>query len=625
MKKIQFGIYAWLLCASTSAQFNVLTSPVINNDSTVTFRINAPNAKHVEVKGQFKSGSTPLVKEEKGIWSATVKIKRADIYPYNFIVDGVPVADPGNKLVFPNESFKSSLLEIPNANALYTVNKVPHGKVHYCTYFSRVLNEHRNVLVYTPAEYDLSPQKQYPVFYLISGTTDTEETWFKAGRANTILDNLIARSQAEPMIVVMPYGYMNNGTPRPSTMKAGEMYDTFAREMTECIMPYVEKNYRTINDRDYRAIGGFSRGGGQSMFTALKHPDRFGWLGSFSAYLTPEVMEKYIPNLKEKANSLNMLWFCVGTGDFLYKDVVHNMEYFDKMGIEYEHITRKGGHTWMHARYCLAETYKKLFRNKRESKDFPGMMIDSGSLPGYSIYYPTDFKERAAISALPVFVFGNGGCSHCSAEYLPLFNKLVKNGYIVIAIGTIDGKLADIPQDFAMAGREDNLLDAVDWICKQNAQTDSEFYHTVDCHHIAVSGHSCGGAQAIAASYDPRIKSTIVLNAGMGKMEMAGASAKSLKNFHHPVLYLIGGPKDIAYKNAALDFDSINHVPIVSANFPVGHGGTYTQPEGGLFGEITLMWLDWQLKGKETSSKFFLNSKWRKKNYPQCDYEMKGF
>lgn len=132
------------------------------------------------------------------------------------------------------------------------------------------------------------------------------------------------------MIVVMPYGYMNNGTPGPSTPEATGMYQTFSREMTECIMPYVEKNFRTFNDRHHRAIAGFSRGGGQSMFTALTHPDKFGWLGSYSAYLTPQVMDKFFPDLKATSSQLHMLWMCVGTSDFLYKDVIRNQQYFDK-------------------------------------------------------------------------------------------------------------------------------------------------------------------------------------------------------------------------------------------------------------------------------------------------------
>lgn len=626
MKTLLVWMCTIFCCSTLNAQYNVLNSPINNSDGSVTFRIHAPQAKQVSVQGQFQSGNFPMQKDEKGIWSVTIKPAKADIYPYHFIMDGVKIADPGNALTFPNESFKSSLLEMPNPESLYTINPIPHGKVHYCTYRSHVLNQYRTAVIYTPAEYNYTPGKQYPVFYLISGTTDTEETWYKAGRANTILDNLIANGQAEPMIVVMPYGYMNNGTPRPNTPEAGEMYDVFARELTECIMPYVEQNYRTINDRNHRAIAGFSRGGGQSMFAALKHADKISWLGSYSAYLTPQVMEKYFPNLTELANSLNMLWFCVGKDDFLYEDVIRNQQYFDEKGIRYEMDEREGNHTWMHARHCLAETYKKLFKDKKESEQFSGMMVDATALPGYSIFYPANLQEMVAKHGqLPVYIHGNGACSHKWGHYQPLFAELIRNGYIVIAVGTIDGKPAMGSVDYSTIDKKDNLLDAVDYICKQASSPGSEFYQMVDRFRIAVGGHSCGGAQAIAASFDPRITTTVVLNAGMGNIEMANASAKSLKEFHKPVIYLIGGPEDIAYENAAIDVETISHVPVVSVNFPVGHEGTYRQSQGGVLGRIMLMWLDWQLKGKKEASKFFLNTGWRKKHYPNCEYESKGF
>ncbi|MDR2917355.1 MAG: hypothetical protein LBV74_21385 [Tannerella sp.] len=601
--------------------FHALTSPVINPDGTVTFRIKAPEAESVEVKGQFMSGRTPLVKDADGIWSATVKPAKADIYPYHFIINGVAVADPGNALLFPNENFKSSLLEIPDREALYTINAVPHGKVHYCSYKSHVLNQYRNVLIYTPAEYDINTSERYPVFYLVSGTTDTEETWMKAGRANTILDNLIARGKAKPMIIVMPYGYMNGGTPGPSTPGVAHMYGTFARELTECVMPYVDGNFRTIPDREHRAIAGFSRGGGQSMFTALKHIDKFAWLGSYSAYLNNEVMDKYFPDLVDDAKRLNMLWFGVGTGDFLYKDVVRNQQYFDEKGIKYQNVTTKDSHTWMHARFCLAETLQLLFKNAVEKNGkYPGMTTDDGSLPGFTIYRPSDLKTTVEREGrLPVLVFGNGACSHYSGDYVPMFAEMVANGYIVIAVGSKDGS-----NDVPTTNQDDNLLDAVDWICRQNVTQWSDYYGMVDIFHIAAAGHSCGGAQAMAASYDPRITTTILFNAGMGDMEMGGATPKSLKELHAPILYLIGGPEDVAHSNALVDFERINHVPVASANYPVGHAGTYKQPQGGILGKVALMWLDWQLKEKSAASGFFINAEFRNKNYPGCTFTSKG-
>ena len=358
---------------------NAIASPLVSMAGAVTFNLQAPNAKEVLLSSQFLKAPVPMVKGRNGLWTLTVTPEKRDIYPYNFIVDGVSISDPLNKDLFPNENFKASLVEIPAGFAFrrpgapqpqaqqgvpYGVRDVPHGKMQYCQYRSSVLNAWRPLVVYTPAGYETSG-KNYPVFYLISGTTDTEETWFKVGKLNTILDNLIADGKAEPMIVVMPYGNMGS-TPQPTSMAATKMYEVFAKEMTECIMPYVEQSFRTVNDRDHRAIAGFSRGGGQSLFTALCHPEKFAWLASYSAYLTPEMMDNCFPQYGENPALINdqfkLVWYGVGSEDFLYKQVVENREYLDKKGIKHEDMNTDGGHTWMNARAYLNETLQKFFK-----------------------------------------------------------------------------------------------------------------------------------------------------------------------------------------------------------------------------------------------------------------------
>ena len=356
-----------------------VASPLVSMAGAVTFNLQAPNAKEVLLSSQFLKEPMPMKKGRNGLWTLTVTPEKRDIYPYNFIVDGVSISDPLNKDIFPNENFKASLVEIPAGFAFrrpgapapqasqgvpYGVRDVPHGKMQYCQYRSSVLNAWRPLVVYTPAGYETSG-KNYPVFYLISGTTDTEETWFKVGKLNTILDNLIADGKAEPMIVVMPYGNMGS-TPQPASMAATKMYEVFAKEMTECIMPYVEQSFRTVNDRDHRAIAGFSRGGGQSLFTALSNPEKFAWLASYSAYLTPEMMDTCFPQYGENPALINdqfkLVWYGVGSEDFLYKQVVENREYLDKKGIKHEDMNTDGGHTWMNARAYLNETLQKFFK-----------------------------------------------------------------------------------------------------------------------------------------------------------------------------------------------------------------------------------------------------------------------
>jgi enterochelin esterase-like enzyme len=341
-------------------------SPKVNSDHTVSFYLNAPNATKVELSTQFIKGNQPMLKDASGIWSVTLGPATPDIYPYNFIVDGVSVADPGNQNIFPNERFKSSLVDIPGENtAIYSQQDVPHGTITYCYYKSKTINSTRPLVVYTPPGYNKNDNK-YPVFYLISGTTDTEETWYKVGRVNNILDNLIAQKKALPMIVVMPYGNTPAGTPDPTSIKAADMYKVFNNDLIGSIIPYVEDNFRVVPEREKRAIGGFSRGGGQTLFAGFTNLDKFAWMCSYSAYLTPEVFDTYFSNLAaapEVTNKkLKLFWLGVGSEDFLYKDATTFIDLLKGKKIDHKTLITGGGHTWMNARHYLTETLQLLFK-----------------------------------------------------------------------------------------------------------------------------------------------------------------------------------------------------------------------------------------------------------------------
>ncbi|MDQ8186537.1 alpha/beta hydrolase-fold protein [Pelagicoccus sp. SDUM812002] len=359
-------IFLSSVCYGQSFRLNPIVSPEVHPDKRVTFRFNAPNAEKVELSGQFQSVNRQLQQREDGIWTVTVGPIEPDLYPYNFVVDGLGTNDPNNQYLFPNEGFKASLLDVPSEEgSIYAQEDVPHGKVSYHFYESEIVEETRSFIVYTPPGYEKG-SNSYPVFYLVSGTTDTEETFFKVGKANFILDNLIAAGKAKPMIIVMPYGNMRVGTPRPHTPEAALMYDRFAEVLMQEILPYVENNYRTKIDRSSRAIAGFSRGGGQSLFTGFKHIDAFAHIGSYSAYLTPEVFETYFGQLledTEKTNrALETMWLGVGKSDFLYKPATEFMDYLEDKGIERETLITEGGHTWMNARIYLYETAQLFFQ-----------------------------------------------------------------------------------------------------------------------------------------------------------------------------------------------------------------------------------------------------------------------
>nr|HMP31650.1 alpha/beta hydrolase-fold protein [Saprospiraceae bacterium] len=221
-----------------------IVSPHVHSDQSVTFRYYSKSAKEVKLSGEFLREPVSLTKDTSGIWSITVPPIAPDVYPYNFVVDGVGVSDPNNTYLFANERFKRSIVDIPGKEPLvHALQDVPHGKVHYNYYFSKTLNTQRQVLVYTPPGMDLSGKTKYPVLYLIHGGSDTEETWTKVGRANLIADNLIAAKKSKAMIIVMPYGNV-----RPAPM------GDFTNDVVKDLIPYIGSNYPTKANASGRAV-----------------------------------------------------------------------------------------------------------------------------------------------------------------------------------------------------------------------------------------------------------------------------------------------------------------------------------------------------------------------------------
>jgi enterochelin esterase family protein len=370
-----------LLCSTINAQpprGPYVISPEVNPDKTVVFRYLAPNAKRVTLRAQFIKEPVLMEKDSIGIWSVKVGPVAPDTYPYNFDVDGVGVMDPANVLFFPNERFKASLVDVPGDTPLiHALRNVPHGTVSY-EYYPSLEGTTGSLVVYTPPEYDKNTSEKYPVFYLISGTTDTEETYFKVGRTNFILDNLIAEGKAKPMIVVMPYGNPlariaeQTGKPRPADPTSRDGVDARARaklfetDLLSHIIPYVEQNYRTHRDRNNRAIGGFSRGGGQTLRAAFGNMDKFAWVCSYGSYLSPDEMEnsfKHIASKPEVTNKeLKLLWVGIGNEDFLYKGAVEFLEYLKTKNIKHTSRISSGGHTWMNVKVYVAESVPLLFK-----------------------------------------------------------------------------------------------------------------------------------------------------------------------------------------------------------------------------------------------------------------------
>ena len=222
---------------------------------------------------------------------------------------------------------------------------------------------------------------------------------------------------------------------------------------------------------------------------------------------------------------------------------------------------------------------------------------------------------------LPVLVFANGGCMDTSIGYENMLTDIASYGYVVVAIGELQ-MLAQHDKD--QHTPSSMVAKALDWISKQAITPESPYYDKIDETMIAAAGHSCGGAQVLANAADPRLKTYLILNAGMGKMKMADASPKSLKNLHGPILYLVGGTSDVAWKNAQMDYKAIKKVPVVLAdNTKSGHGGTYEQPNGGDNARMVRVWLDWQLKGMTENKSVFINGDL--KDYPDWTIQHKNF
>lgn len=334
----------------------VIVSPQVHADKSVTFKYFSKTAKEVKLSGEFLKEPVSLSKDTSGVWSITVPSISPDIYPYNFVVDGTGVSDPNNTYVFANERFKRSIVEIPADKPLvHSLQNVPHGKVTYQLYNSKSLNTTRQVLVYTPPNFDASGKTKYPVLYLIHGGSDTEETWTKVGKANLIADNLIAQGKAKPMIIVMPYGNV-----RPAPMP------DFTKDVVNDVIPFIEANYPVKAGSENRAVAGFSVGGGQTLNIGFTNTDKFGYICSYAPFTATEEFKKNFDSWTPNADLINkqvkLFTISVGTDDFLYESVKKNIAMFEEKKIKIKPLIVSGGHTWMNCKLFLANSLQEIFK-----------------------------------------------------------------------------------------------------------------------------------------------------------------------------------------------------------------------------------------------------------------------
>ena len=331
-----------------------------------------------------------------------------------------------------------------------------------------------------------------------------------------------------------------------------------------------------------------------------------------------------------------------------------------------------------------AQTTQKQIVEEGGTGPFKSEVVGDASCPGFTVYRPQNLKEVVAKQgALPVIVYANGACFNHNVEMRLLLSEVASYGYVLAAIGPYDEEdvmaqwkgvlLAAYPEtkgDVIMANGEKilpltpeerkardeqqakqreeaakkakkskkqpevqpfrtypkMLLEVLSWLTDQNAAAGSEYYHCLDLDHVAAMGQSCGGAQVLGVAHDPRIKTCVMLNSGIGDMEMMGTTKDNLKNLHQPMFYMIGGPGDIAYGNAQKDYERIaDNIPVVMLNSKDGHSGTYYEKYGGNYAKAVVKWLDWQLKGQVGQSALFLDDEYLKMKFPEWQGVRKNF
>ena len=331
-----------------------------------------------------------------------------------------------------------------------------------------------------------------------------------------------------------------------------------------------------------------------------------------------------------------------------------------------------------------AQTASKQVVENGGTGPFKSEVVGDASCPAFTMYRPQNLKEVVAKNGtLPVVVYANGACFNNNVEMRLLLSEVASYGYVIAAIGPYDEedvmaqwrnvlkssypetkgevimangeKILPLTPEEIKARQEQQakqreqaakaakvkkkmvsaptfqtypkmLLEVLNWLTDQNATQGSEYYHCLNLDHVAAMGQSCGGSQVLGVAHDPRIKTCVMLNSGIGDMEMMGSTKENLKNLHQPMFYMIGGEGDIAYANAQKDYERIaDNIPVVMLNSKDGHSGTYYEKFGGNYAKAVVKWLDWQLKGQVGQSALFLDDEYLKLKFPEWKGVRKNF
>lgn len=397
IKRLFIAFACVLVALGTNAQElsnfrrEAIISPEIG-ETQVTFRFMAPTADSVKITGGFTPtvkmetsfgsmdapSSLPMTKDDKGLWSITMPLPEPELYTYNFIVDGVSVNDPNNIFMQRDGTRYLSVLLVPGEKTENYFEAKQHGDMHQVWYDSPTLGMTRRLFVYTPYGYDNNNDK-YPVLYLLHGAGGDEDAWSTMGRTRQILDNLIEKGLAKPMICVMPNGNPNQEAARtlmiPEKPMDREAYmnNSYPKSIVEDIVPFIEKTYRVDARPEARAIAGLSMGGGHTITTSLMYPGFFDYICPLSMGIgmrfgnnqdnQEEIMKNYEKQFKElKKKGYKLYFLACGDSDFLFDSAKTLDKMLTDNGLEHTFFVTSGGHTWANWRIYLNTFAPQLFK-----------------------------------------------------------------------------------------------------------------------------------------------------------------------------------------------------------------------------------------------------------------------
>jgi enterochelin esterase-like enzyme len=345
--------------------------PCILENLAVVFNVKAPEAKKVQIDlGKMYD----MTKDSLGVWNVTTNPQVPGFHYYSLVIDGIKVADPASES-FYGMGRMASAIEIPEKGTdFYEIKDLPHGTISSEYYLSKVTNSWRRLFVYTPPGYNNNSKDKYPVMYIQHGGGEDERGWAVQGKTDIILDNLIADGKAKPMIVVMSNGNVSSGKGSGGYSSAGMA--AFKEEITKNIVPFIDKNFRTLPDVKNRAICGLSMGGGQSFYTGLESLDFFGSVGVFSSGLFGGInnpsgkefdAEKEIPGLLSKSQLFNeklkLFYISVGEQDPRFEFTKKAVKKFQDSGLKVEFNSFPGDHEWQVWRKSLHDFASRVFKN----------------------------------------------------------------------------------------------------------------------------------------------------------------------------------------------------------------------------------------------------------------------